>query len=143
MPGKATLLETTTLDFLFALGAFAASGGIDDVLTIADLHFAIFKGDPEDTGVEVSGGSYARVAVAFGAAEWTRTGSVVVNDNDIDWPTPTGDWAGAGDEATHWCVFDAATLGNLLWSKEMTAPRQILNGDPVSLVAGQAQFTED
>lgn len=143
MPGKATTLETNTLDWLFAMGIYASSGAMKDALSYTALFFGIFKGDPEGAGVEISGGSYARVSVGFGAANWSRTGSVVSNDNDIDWPIPTADWAGIGSEATHWTVHSAASAGVLLWSKELSVPRQILIGDPVSLVAGQVQFLED
>lgn len=141
--GKSSYLEEIYLDWRFALGAFASADAFKDLLSISDQYVALFKGDPEDGGIEVSGGSYARVAMGWGASNWTRTDSVVVNDNEIDFPTPTADWATIGDEVTHIAVFDASTSGNMLESAELDVPRVIENGDPVSFIAGQLQFTED
>lgn len=141
--GKSTYLEALYLDWRFALGSFASADAMNDVLSIADQYLALFKGDPEDGGVEVSGGSYARIAMGWGAANWTRTSNVVTNDNDIDFPTATADWAPAGDEVTHAAIFDASVAGNMLDSAEFAAPRIIEDTDDFGVVAGQLQFTED
>lgn len=141
--GKSTYMEGVYLDWRFALGVFAAADAFKDVMSVADHYVALFKGDPEDTGVEVSGGSYAREPLGWGAANWTRTGSTVINDNDINFTTPTADWAASGDEVTHYAIFDALTVGNMLEVIELDFPRIILLGDPVGFVAGQMQFVED
>lgn len=143
MAGKSSYLEGVYLDWRFALGSFASADAYKDVLSVTNHYLAIFKGDPEGAGVEVSGGSYAREALGWGAANWTRTGSVVTNDNAVDFGTASADWATLGNEATHVAVFDDPTAGNMLEVTELDAPRIILNGDPVQFVAGQLQFTED
>lgn len=141
--GKSSYLEGVYLDWRFALGVFASADAFKDVLSVTNHYIGIFKGDPEGAGVEVSGGSYARPAMGWGAANWTRTASAVTNDNAITFPTPTADWAPGGNEATHIAIFDAASGGNMLESAELDAPRIILNGDPVEFAAGQLTFTED
>lgn len=137
MAGKSTYLQGKVLDDLFGISSFSPPG---------ILYVGLHKGDPTDAGsggAEVSGGSYSREAVTNDATEWSRTGSVVTNDNDVDFGTATADWGTSGDEVTHVTVWDASTSGNLLYSAPLTAPRIILNGDPVKFVAGQLQFTED
>jgi hypothetical protein len=73
------------------------------------------------TGTEVTGGSYARVAVAnasgWSAISTTGTASQISNAGVITFPTPTVSWGtiiGVG-------IFDAATTGNLLWWNSITS----------------------
>ena len=141
--GKSAYLEGVYLDWRFAMGAFASANAMKDELSIANQYVALFKGNPESGGVEVSGGAYARVALGWGAANWTRTNSVVTNDNAINFPTPTANWAPAGNEVTHFAIFDALTNGNMLESVALPVARIIVTGDPVVFAAGQIQFTED
>ncbi len=73
------------------------------------------------TGTEVTGGSYARVAVTS-ASGWTAlatigTSSETHNNAIITFPTPTVSWGtviGVG-------IFDASTAGNLLWWNSITS----------------------
>ena len=137
MAGKSTYLQQKTLDHLFGRASFSAP---------ATVYVGLHKGDPTDAGsggTEVSGGSYAREAVTNDNTKWDRTGSVVSNIDDIDFGSASADWATSGNEVTHVTVWDASSSGNLLYSAPLTAPRIILNGDPVKFVAGQLQFTED
>ncbi len=73
------------------------------------------------TGTEVSGGSYARVAVTsssgWSAISTVGTLSQISNAGVITFPTPTVSWGaviGVG-------IFDAATTGNLLWWGSITS----------------------
>jgi len=91
-----------------------------------------------NSGVEVSGGSYARVSVSSALANWAgtqSTGSTSVssgtsgttsNNNVLTFPAPTAAWGsiqGIG-------IFDAATAGNLLFYAPLTTAKTVNNGDP-------------
>ena len=95
--------------------------------TVANTYVGLFTTNPTTdasasyTGTEVTGGSYARVAVA--SAGWSAiTGgstapSQISNSSIITFPTPTVSWGtiiGVG-------IWDAATTGNLLWWVSMTS----------------------
>lgn len=142
--GKSAYLEGVYLDWRFALGSFASGHALKDELPISNQYIGLFKGDPEGAGVEVSGFGYARIPAGWGASNWTRTGSQVVNDNDLDFTPPSGgDWATVGDEITHVVVFDALSAGNMLDIAELDVPRVALDGDPVGFLAGTLVFEED
>ena len=57
-------------------------------------YFALFNGNPESGGVELSGGGYARRAVTFGAPAVLVTGgkTTIKNTSSITMPTPTASW---------------------------------------------------
>jgi hypothetical protein len=89
------------------------------------------------TGTEVSGGSYARVAVTSALANWagtqsagsttasTGTGGTTSNNGAITFPAPTANWG----QVTHYGVFDAATAGNQLICAALTTPKTINDSD--------------
>ena len=77
---------------------------------------------------EVTGGSYARVAVACADASWTPPSGgnrLFSNAQVITFPTPTGTWG----TVTHFGLFDASTAGNALVIAPLTASRSVVNGD--------------
>jgi hypothetical protein len=101
-------------------------------------------------GTEVTGGSYARVAVTASLANFAGTqsaGSTVAssgtsdttsNNNSITFPAPTANWGsivGIG-------IFDAATSGNLLLFSPLTVAKTVNNGDPAPLFAAAAMSFE-
>lgn len=95
------------------------------------VYVALFTAAPSDSGggTEVSGGSYARVAVAPADANWSApdaTGGLTDNVAAITFPAPTANWG----QATHFGIFDRATGGNLLIWGALTTPKTINNGDP-------------
>lgn len=86
------------------------------------------------TGTEVSGGSYARTAVTFGAP----SNGVFTNSGTVTFPTATGSWG----TVTHFAIFDAATSGNAISViKALTASRTVASGDTLSFGAGNISFT--
>jgi len=120
----------------------------------ATVYVALFTIAPTDAGggTEVSGGSYARVAVAASLAEWagtqgagtttasTGTGGTTSNNNDIVFPAPTASWG----QAVAFGVFDAPTGGNLTDYASLTAPKTINNGDSApKFPAGSLTIQED
>lgn len=113
---------------------------------------ATTAGSDAACGTEVTGGSYARVAVTSSLANWSGTqsaGSTTVstgtsgttsNNAAITFPAPTASWG----QVVEYCVFDAASAGNLLWRTALTAPKTINNGDAApSFGIGAATFQID
>lgn len=118
------------------------------------LYVALLTAAPSDSGggTEVSGGSYARVAVASTLANWagtqsaasttasTGTAALTSNNNAITFPAPTGNWG----VATHLGIYDSPTTGNLLYWVALTVAKTINNADPApSFVAAALTVTED
>jgi len=106
----------------------------------ATVYVALLTAAPSDTGggTEVSGGSYARVAVASSLANWagtqaaasttasSGTGGTTSNNGAITFPAPTANWG----SVTHMAVYDASSAGNLLWYSALTTAKTVNSGDP-------------
>lgn len=87
-------------------------------------------------GTEVSGGSYARVSVTKGDAQWkgthgsatgasSGTNGTISNAGAITFPAPTANWG----TVSHFGIYDAASAGNLLICQALTTSKTINNGD--------------
>ena len=134
MAAMTDYLENKLIDHCFRGVAFTAP---------AALHIGLFTATPSDTGggTEVSGGSYARVALAPSTTNWASTGGATTTTNPsagtsgttsnnvaISFATPSASWG-----LVQWFgVFDASTAGNLLWWGALTTPKTINSGDTVS-----------
>lgn len=127
-------LEDQLRKHLFRTATFAKPAGL-----WVSLHTA----NPTDagTGIEVAGGSYARVAVPPLDANWsagTPTDGITTNVADIVFPAPTANW----NIVTHFGVWDAAVGGNLLCYGALTQSKTINNGDPApKFPVGQLTIT--
>jgi hypothetical protein len=87
-------------------------------------------------GTEVSGGSYARVAITSSLTSWAGTqgvGTTAVsngtsgqtsNNGAITFPAPTANWG----TVVGFCVWDASTGGNLLYYGPLTVNQTITSG---------------
>jgi len=117
-------------------------------------YFALLTAAPTDAGggTEVSGGSYARVAVNSTLANWagtqnsgsttasSGTGGQTSNNNAVTFPSPTANWG----TITHMAIYDAASGGNLLWWAPLNTSKTVNNGDAApSFAAGAFTNTED
>lgn len=93
----------------------------------ATVYLALYTSDPTpaDTGSEVSGGGYKRVAITFAAPSIENGMQTVKNAVDIEFPIASTDWG----LITHIGLRTDATGGNLLWSKALDNPRTIQVGD--------------
>lgn len=101
------------------------------------VYFALFTASPTDanSGTEVSGGSYARVAVSTGTsgtgsgsgfADPGASGTISTNNNAaITFPQPSANWG----TVTQMGVYDASTAGNLLCWADLSTSRTINSGD--------------
>ena len=86
-------------------------------------YLALYTSDPTDadTGTEITGGSYVRQAITFGApSNGTSTNSAAV-----EFPQATADWG----VISHVAIRDAVTSGNLLFHTALDASKTINNGD--------------
>ncbi len=99
------------------------------------IYVALYTSDPTDadTGTEVSGGSYARQTVTFGAP----SNGVSTNSGAVTFPTASGLWG----TVTHVGLRDASTSGNLLYYAPLTASKSIDTGDIFTIAAGNLSVT--
>lgn len=117
-------------------------------------YIALYTACPTDStaGTEVSGGSYARVAVTASLANWsgtqgagttvasTGTSGTVSNNNAITYPAPTANWG----TVVCWGYLDSASGGVLWFYAALTANKTINNGDAApSFAAAAASFQID
>jgi len=150
MTANTDFFENKLIDFIFraqaltAIGTATAAAGTGP----ATLYVGLFTANPTDStaGTEVTGGSYARVAVTSSLANWAGTQSAgsttassgssgtTSNNNTITFPAPTANWGvvtGSG-------IFDASTGGNLLFWGAQTPNKTVNNGDPAPSFAAAA-----
>jgi len=98
--------------------------------SVATVYVSLWTSDPTDagSGTEVSGGSYARTAVTFGAP----SSGVSTNSADVTFPTATGTWGTVG-----WIgINDAVSSGNLLYHTPLDVAKAITSGDVFKIATG-------
>jgi hypothetical protein len=119
----------------------------------ATWYVALYTTCPTDStsGTEVSGGSYARVAVTAGLTQWagtqaaasttasSGTGGTTSNNATITFPTPSAGWG----TVLCWGLTDASTAGNIWIFSTLTTSKTINSGDAVSFAAAAATFQID
>jgi hypothetical protein len=99
------------------------------------VYLGLYTSDPTDadTGTEVSGGSYARQAITFGAP----SNGVTTNTAAIEFPQATATWGTVG-----WIgIEDALTGGNLLYHSPLDASKTIASGDIFKIAIGSLSVT--
>jgi hypothetical protein len=84
-------------------------------------------------GTEVTGGSYARVNVTFGAP----ASGVITNPSTVSFATPSAGWG----TVTAWAYADAASAGNLLFFAAVSPSQTINTGNSVSFGASGLTVT--
>jgi len=99
------------------------------------VYVGLFTSDPTDagSGTEVSGGSYARVAVTFGAP----SNGASTNSAAVEFPQATGDWG----TITHIGILDASSSGNLLYHTALDNSKVIQTGDIFKIATGNLSVT--
>jgi hypothetical protein len=141
MASMSDYLENKLIDFVFRGQAFTPT---------ATFYAALYTANPSDTGggTEVSGGSYARVAVTGSLANFagtqaaasttasTGTSGTTSNNAAITFPAPTANWGTVVGMA----FYDASTAGNeYIWCA-LTTSKTVNNGDAAPSF-GAAAFT--
>jgi hypothetical protein len=99
------------------------------------VYVGLYTSDPTDanTGTEVTGGSYTRTAVTFGAP----SDGVTTNSAAVEFPQATADWGVVG-----WIgILDASTSGNLLYHSPLDVAKTISSGDVLRISIGALSVT--
>lgn len=122
-------LENKLVDHVFRGTSYTAP---------SNVYVALYTSACSDSagGTEVSGGSYARVAIATGTSAFkgthgttsgasSGTNGTISNAAAVTFPSPTANWG----VVTHWGVLDASSSGNLLICAALTTSKTINNGD--------------
>lgn len=141
MAALTDIAENKLIDWLFRGQAFGLNGASAAAGSgPTSLYIGLFTTTPTDSsaGVEVSGGSYARVAVVSSLANWagtqgagttvasSGTGGTTSNNNPVTFPAPSANWGvitGVG-------IFDASAGGNLVAYAALTPNKTVNNADP-------------
>lgn len=92
------------------------------VNTFVKLH----TGDPGASGVANASANTTRVALTWGAA---ASGSKAIVATLPVWST----WAAGSETLSYISVWDNLTVGNFLFSAQLTVARSVANGDNVTL----------
>lgn len=145
MGAKTDYLENKIIDWFLRAQAFTPP---------ATVYVGLLTVAPSDAGggTEVSGGSYARVAVTSSLANWagtqgagttvasSGTGGTTSNNSSIDFPAPTANWG----TITHFAIFDALSGGNMLIWSALGTSKTVNSGDAApSFGAAALTFQED
>lgn len=101
----------------------------------ATVYVGLYLTDPTDanTGTEVSGGSYARTAVTFGAP----SNGAALNDSAVEFPQCTVAWG----TVAYLGILDAATSGNLMYHTALDISKPIDVGDIFKIAVGSLSVT--
>jgi hypothetical protein len=155
MTALTNAFENKQIDFLFRGQAFgtanaSAAAGTGPAHWFVGLFTA--AGDDAAAGTEVSGGGYARVAIACSLANWagtqgagttaasTGTGATTSNNVAVTFPTPTGNWG----QVVEFALFDSLTGGTPCIRATLSVPKNINTGDQApSFPAGSLVYTAD
>ena len=101
---------------------------------------SLHSASPGETGgSEITGTSYARVAVTCGTAAWSTHTPPLQNNTTITFPQAGGSWG----TVTDFGIYDASTNGNLLFYGTLTASKTIATNDTASFAAAALQITLD
>ncbi len=146
MAAMTDFLENKILDYLFRGTSFGTMP--------TTLYVALYTTTPTDVGggVEVTGGSYARCAVASNLTNWAGTqgsattavssGNTGTTSNNIalNFPTPSASWG----TVRGFAIMDASTGGNMWIYGALSAEKPVSFGDAApSFAISQLQITMD
>ena len=126
--GASNFLENKILDHVLKVSSYSQPTA---------LYVALYTTDPGDgdSGTEVSGGSYARESVSFGAAS-NGTSS---NSAAVEFPTATSSWGTIVSVG----IRDASTGGNLLFYGSLTQSVTIGADEALRFPAGNLSISMD
>ena len=128
-----------------ALSTYAANAILDHLFSVtaftmpANVYVALFTDSntaaQRDAGTvtEVSGNGYARVELLAASLEAAASSRAIQTDADITFAAASG---GAWGTITAIGIYDASTLGNLLWWSALTTSKTVNDGDIFEITAG-------
>lgn len=102
------------------------------------FYLALFLTNPTDAnaGSEVSGSNYSRVSVSGKFPVASGASGALINNADIVFPTPSGDWGNVGYVG----LMTAASGGNLWRHAALNTTRNILANDAPKFLSGELTF---
>ena len=128
MSAMSNYLENEILDHILGTGSYTMPSAVYIGLSTGAF------GDG-NTGTELTGSGYARVAATFNAA----ASGTADNASAIQFAAATGSWG----SVSHFGVFDAASSGNLLIHGAFSAAKTIASGDILKIDAGDLDISAD
>jgi len=131
MGGFSDYWENKILDHIFGKGSY----------TPPTIYVGLSAADPTDTGsglAEPSGNGYARVQTS--ASDWNvASNSSLDNAGNITFSQAAGNWG----TITHFALFDAATVGNMLAHGALSQSKSISESDTAKFETGDLQISLD
>lgn len=146
MAGSLTdVWEKKVLDLIFR--NTSASATIPMGLDASNMYIALFTAAPTDstTGTEVTGGSYARVAVdrtGTGFAAATGTTATTNPSGTVTFPTATADWGTVVAFGICKSLAGALSTDLVFWGS-LTTNKAVNSGDTASFAAASLSITAD
>ena len=136
MAAMSSFLETSLLNHLLRSTSYTAPGTVYVALlttnAVASDTGTTLQGGG-GTGVEVSGGNYARQSVAAGTGNWSApSGGSTSNSNAITWASVT--WSAT---VVGIAICDAATNGNMLFFGALASNKVVSSGDTITFNVSQ------
>ena len=129
---KADYLELEILKYV--------TGQVNDLGTAITPWIALYTVAPTDStsGTEVTGGAYAR---KDSSGLWgTPAGGAVENDTEVPFVQASGaDWG----LVVAFSIMDASSGGNMHHWGDLTASKQVYDGDTAKFPIGDLDLTED
>lgn len=126
MSAMSDYLENKILDHVLGTTAYTAPTTV--YVGLATASFA-----DDNSGTELTGNNYSRVAATFDAAASGTTD----NSAAIEFAAATGSWG----DVSHFGLFDASSGGNLLIHGAFTTSKTIASGDVLKISAGDLDIT--
>lgn len=128
MSAKSNYLEDKLIDHVLRNTPYTSPAGV-----YVALFTAVADGEA-GTVTEVTGGSYVRRLVTFGAPSNGATS----NSAEIVFPVATGNW----NQIVSFGIYDALTNGNLLYYGTLTTAKTISVDDQFRFAVGALQVSE-
>lgn len=128
MSDLSNYLEDELIDHILRNAAYASPG--------TSIYVSLYTSNPDedDSGTEVSGGSYAREQCTGWDAP---SNGATANTADIIFTQATADWGTVGWVAIH----DAVSAGNMLFYGALSVSKDVNNGDTFKFNAGDLDIS--
>lgn len=126
MTAASDYLENALLDHVLRNTAYTSP---------TTVYLALFTAAPSDAGggTEVTGNGYSRQAMTFAAA----SGGTISTSADISFTASGGNFG----TVTHFGIFDASTVGNLLVHGALSASRTVNDGETLTFATGDVDIS--
>lgn len=133
---KCLYLENKALDIVLGGASWTSPTTVYIALSTA----AFSSASTGSSLTEVSGGSYARVAVTNNSTNWPNASSgAKANGAVFTFPAATANWG----TVQSFYIIDASSGGNALYGADLTTSRTINSGDTASFAISAISLTEN